>query len=83
MNNNVKSRFSWLRRRVVLRSSFWRRSQQDPPKRWYSVTSLHIITTLKTSNCILTAVKTSNRVQHFHITYCFWESYYCNNWSNY
>jgi hypothetical protein len=38
----------------------WRWSGQDPPKRWYRTTSLHGITTQKTSTWNITAVKSKN-----------------------
>jgi hypothetical protein len=45
--------------------SGWRWRQQCPPKRRYPTTTLHVVTTEKTSTSIFTAVKTSC-VWHVH-----------------
>jgi len=34
--------------------------QHGPLKRWYPTTTLHLVTTQKTSTCTIIAVKTSN-----------------------
>jgi hypothetical protein len=51
------------------RSLPWRMRQQGLLKRWYLTTSVHGVKTQKTSSCVFIAVKTSNLVDSFYLTY--------------
>jgi len=50
-------------------SSGWRWRQHGPLKRWYPTTTLHGVTTQKTSTWNMTAMKASALAHHIHVSF--------------